>query len=141
LEGEADMREQWAKRVAIVTGLAVVGLSALIATRFDVAAGEGETPAAVQRVAADPAQVARGRVVYQEEGCAGCHAVGGEGNPRIPLDGIGARLDAEQLLHWTIAAPEVAEQMPRRTAMMKQGYADLDQADLDALMAYLGTLR
>jgi mono/diheme cytochrome c family protein len=134
------MRELWARRLAILTGVVVVGLSALIATRFDAVAQEGEV-AVAEAPSLDPALVARGAEVYAEEGCGGCHAIAGEGNPRNPLDGVGARLTSDELLQWTVGAPEVADSMPRRTAMLKQGYADLDQADLDALIAYLGTLR
>lgn len=136
------MRELWARRLAIVTGVVVVALSALMATRFDASAGDAASAdpvAAVESV--DPALVARGAEVYETEGCSGCHAIAGQGNPRNPLDGVGARLGPEALLHWTTGAPDVAELMPRRTAMMKQGYMDLDQADLDALVAYLSTLR
>jgi mono/diheme cytochrome c family protein len=135
------MRELWARRLAILTGVVVVALSALIATRFEAAALEGEVTPVAETASVDPALVARGAEVYQAEGCAGCHAIAGEGNPRNPLDGVGARLSPEELLHWTIAAPEVADRMPRRTAMMKQGYAELDEADLEALVAYLRTLR
>lgn len=136
------MRELWARRLAIVTGVVVVALSALMATRFEATAGEDASAEAVAAVeSVDPALVARGAEVYEAEGCSGCHAIAGEGNPRNPLDGVGARLGPEELLHWTTGAPEVAEHMAGRTAMMKQGYAELAPADLQALIAYLGTLR
>ncbi|HRQ64252.1 MAG TPA: cytochrome c [Xanthomonadaceae bacterium] len=135
------MREPWARRLAILTGVLVLGLSALIATRFEASADAPAAAATRPVPAADLEQVARGAEVFAREGCAGCHSIAGDGNPRNPLDGVGARLGADELLHWTVGAPEVADRMSRRTAMMKQGYADLGETDLDALVAFLATLR
>ncbi|HEY7475044.1 MAG TPA: c-type cytochrome, partial [Vicinamibacterales bacterium] len=37
-------------------------------------------------------KVESGRKIYDSEGCAKCHMVGGQGNRMFPLDDVGARL-------------------------------------------------
>jgi len=91
--------------------------------------------AAAAPAAADESAVERGKVVYDEQRCAACHAIGGTGNRRHPLDGVGARLDASALRTWIVAP---ATMNPK---VAKPRYDDLPAADLDALVAYLASLR
>jgi mono/diheme cytochrome c family protein len=81
----------------------------------------------------DPA-VERGRRVYQAQRCRVCHAIGGAGNPRSPLDGVGARLSADDIRRW-IVAPEAMQPGVRKRAY------ELPPDDLEALVAYLVSLR
>lgn len=85
--------------------------------------------------AADESVIARGKQVYAEQRCRACHAIGGEGNRRHPLDGVGARLDAAALRTWIVAPQEMDP------AVRKPSYATLPAADVDALVAYLASLR
>ncbi len=86
---------------------------------------------------AAPAQAgaARGAEVYREQDCQACHSIAGAGNRRHPLDGVGARLTADQIRTWIVAPREMN---PR---VRKPAYDRLPQADLDALVAYLAGLR
>lgn len=79
--------------------------------------------------------VERGLVVYREQKCQACHSIGGVGNRRAPLDGVGARLDAESLRKW-IVTPKVMNPKVR-----KPTFDRLPKGDLDALVAYLRSLR
>ena len=36
-----------------------------------------------------PEKTEAGRNIYNQQGCARCHSIGGKGNPRNPLDNIG----------------------------------------------------
>jgi mono/diheme cytochrome c family protein len=156
------MRSTRAKILAGLTGVVVVVAAALFAwlrnagddvavappagVTAEPAAGveaapPAPAPAAEATPALDPLTIARGREVYGTITCAACHAVAGVGNPRNPLDGVGLRLSPERILQLTIAAPEVVAELPAGVVGVKQGYAQLPAADLDALVAYLASLR
>lgn len=79
----------------------------------------------------DAARIERGRTVYQEQKCQACHAIAGTGNRRNPLDGVGAKLDADAIRKWIVAPQEM------NPTVRKRGYATLPPADLEALIAYL----
>ena len=81
------------------------------------------------------ALVARGRGLFQEQGCYGCHTVGATGTPIAPdLSRIGAKRDEVFLTRW-LRNP--SEQRP--TAHMPK--IELAEPDAQALAAYLGSLR
>lgn len=80
-------------------------------------------------------QVARGKVVYTEQKCQACHAIAGVGNRRYPLDGVGDKLKDADIRKWIVAPREMN---PRVT---KRAFDKIPAADLDALVAYLKTLR
>jgi len=145
------MRERLARIYAVGIGVAIVLLAALFAGRQNApgAAGPrppGEADAAVAVVPArdvppDPAVVAEGRRVYEEQGCARCHTVQGEGNPRSPLDGVGARLTPELLRAFVVASDDVRASLSPSVARAKFAFASLSEPELDALVTYLETLR
>ena len=79
--------------------------------------------------------------LYGRNGCATCHSIGGEGNPRYRLDGCGDRWDVDELRAWVtgtgVAAGLLGEGMRRR----KSRYKNLPAGDLDAIVLYLATIR
>lgn len=85
--------------------------------------------------AAEETVLERGARVYGELRCRACHAIGGEGNKRHPLDGVGARLDARALRTWVVAPKEM------NPKVRKPAHSTLPDADLEALIAYLASLR
>lgn len=132
------LREALARDVALVTTLAVVGSVAAFAA-VQQRAPDAEARAAVDRLVESlPDDVAervlRGREVYVEQRCAGCHQIAGRGSPRFPLDGVGARLGREEIRMW-IEDPQRA-----RPGVRKPSY-DLRADDLDGLVTYLEHLR
>lgn len=141
------MREALARLLALATGLVVLAAAILFAwvqnaaIRPAVAAEPSPLPAAEAASTGDAALIARGREVYAKAGCAGCHAIDGEGNPRNPLDGVGSNLAPEEIRHYTIADPEVADDLAPRVAAAKKEFAKLPAEDLDALVAYLSSLK
>jgi cytochrome c553 len=90
---------------------------------------------------APAADSARGRMVFDSAGCARCHSAGGVGSPRYPLDGIGSRRTAAQLRAWTQGADVLADSLPPSALRTKQAYRALKPADLDALIAFLQSLK
>lgn len=81
------------------------------------------------------ALVAKGRGLFREQGCYGCHTVGAAGTAIAPdLSRIGAKRDEAFLTRW-LRNP--SEQRP--TAHMPR--IELTEPEAQALAAYLGSLR
>jgi len=57
--------------------------------------------------AQDAAKIARGQEVYVAQKCGICHAVAGKGNAKGALDGVGAKLSADDIHQWIVNAPEM----------------------------------
>lgn len=146
------MRILFAKLLVGATGLSIVALALLFAairnppdegrtaapdqvTPAMPAAGPATPSAGDAKTDAPPADaVARGRAVYVEQRCRVCHSIEGEGNPRSPLDGVGARLTEQEIRLWIVAPQEMDP------AVAKRGYK-LSEEDLSALVAYLSAGR
>ena len=157
------MREIIARAVSVLTVVIVVGLSFLFAAEhnpptlpesFDDAAKsaaaqdvtEVAPPAEVK--ANDPVPLAmpageteRGRVIYAQHKCATCHSIGGEGNPRNPLDGAGTRWDANELRDWVTGEGVAKEVLSQAIIKRKQRYKNITEGDMNALVAYLSELK
>ncbi len=139
------MREQWAKRIALVTGLLVLLLAitfAYIQNPPAIMENRAATPlpAVLEAIPFDPQQIDAGRQIYQQQGCARCHAIAGAGNQRYPLDGVGARRTATELHDWIIGAEAVKGALSANVAELKQGYRGLPANDSDALIIFLQSL-
>ena len=67
------------------------------------------------------AQDARaGEKVYAEQKCSVCHAIGGKGNAKGPLDDVGSKLTAEEIRAWiTDAKGMTAKTKAARKPVMK----------------------
>lgn len=143
------MRERIARWYALGIGFFVVGLAALFAERqnadpvVDATPTTAEAPPVVPPpdVPPDPAELRHGRTVFEEQGCLRCHRVAGEGSPRSPLDGVGARLNPDELRAFIVADDEVRGSLSSSVARAKTEFADLPEGDLGALVTYLTTLR
>ena len=132
------MRELWARRLAAVTGLLVLLLSAAFAA---VQNPPVATAAALGTSVAAEAVDARGRAVFDANDCARCHSIAGEGSPRSALDGVASRLWSEEIRHFVNADEAVQEELAPRAIAAKRPYAELPAAELDALVAYLASLK
>lgn len=124
------MRELWARAIALLTGGLVVALAAVFAYH--------QNPAGAPRAPAAPPSplIETGRAVYAAQGCARCHAIAGQGNPRAPLDGVGARLGEPALRRWI--TPHAA---PGGDFQARHANIALTAAERDALTAYLRSLQ
>ena len=88
--------------------------------------------------AQDP--VARGATVYAAQKCSVCHSIAGKGNAKGSLDGVGTKLSADDIRAWIVdAVGQTAKTKAARKPAMKN-YA-LPKEDVDALVAYLSTLK
>jgi mono/diheme cytochrome c family protein len=94
--------------------------------------------AASLAVAAD---TARGETVYSEQKCSVCHSIAGKGNPRGSLDGVGAKLSADDIRQWIVNPQEMAAKTRAERKPPMRSYPTLPAGDLDALVAYLQSLK
>ena len=99
-------------------------------------------------VSATPAQAAggqdakRGEEVYAAQKCQICHAIAGKGNKANPLDGVGKKLSADDIKKWITHPVEMtAQAKSTKKPPMPAKYGSLPAADLDALVAYLASLK
>ncbi len=108
-------------------------LSRFVMAAALVAVGSG--PALAQ----DGAQMEKGKAVYDAQKCSLCHSVAGRGNAKGPLDKVGAKLSAEDIRKWIVTPKEMKSETNRKPEM--RAYPNLPAADLDAVVAYLRSLK
>ena len=100
------------------------------------------TLGAAPALASDDAQIKRGAEVYAAQKCQMCHAIAGKGNKTNPLDGVGTKLSPEDIKQWiTHPAEMTAKAKSTKKPPMPAKYAALPPADVDALVAYLQSLK
>ena len=92
--------------------------------------------------AQDAAQVKKGQEVYTAQKCSVCHAIAGKGGKANPLDGVGAKLTADDIRQWIVDPAEMAAKAKStKKPPMPAKYGKLPAADLDALVAYMQSLK
>jgi mono/diheme cytochrome c family protein len=90
----------------------------------------------------DDAQIKRGQEVYTAQKCQMCHAIAGKGNKSNPLDGVAAKLSADDIRQWITNPTEMtAKTKSTKKPPMPNKYGKLPAADLDALVAYMQSLK
>jgi mono/diheme cytochrome c family protein len=93
-------------------------------------------------VAQDAAQIKRGQEVYAAQKCQMCHAIAGKGGKSSALDGVGKKLTAEDIKKWITHPTEMtAQTKSTKKPPMPAKYGSLPAADLDALVAYMQSLK
>ena len=98
-----------------------------------VVAGTGN--AAAQSTAAD------GEKVFAAQKCTICQSIGTQGNKKGPLDNVGAKLSADDIRLWITQAPDMAAKAKADRKPAMKAFTALSKADVDALVAYLQTLK
>ena len=69
-----------------------------------------------------------------------CHSIGDKGNKKGPLDGIATKLKADEIREWLVDSKAMtAKTKATRKPEMKA--FSLSKGDVDALVAYLTTLK
>ncbi len=91
--------------------------------------------------APDPALVEKGQTLFTQNRCTLCHSVAGKGNPKGPLDSIGEKHTAAEFRQWLTEPAEMAKKANATRKPPMPSFAKLPAADLDALVAYLGSLK
>ena len=142
------MREKWARRIALLTGLLILLLAITFAASqnpsvspLTIASKEQAASGEQQNNTLDPERISAGQQVYKQQSCARCHSIAAQGNPRNPLDGVGARHSAAELHEWIIGADSLQQELPGYALRSKQRYKELPADELDALVIYMQSLR
>jgi cytochrome c2 len=118
--------------------LTAAALAVVLAGIFAAAASAQDTK---QDPKPDPKLVQRGEQLYAEQKSSMCHSIQGKGNKAGPLDGMGARLSEEDIRQWLINPRVMAEKTKSTRKPLKGAYTKLPREDLDALIAYMRSLR
>ena len=90
---------------------------------------------------AQAASAERGAKLYAESKCSMCHAVAGKGNAKGALDDVGTKLSADEIRQWLVDPVAMAAKAHAERKPPMKPYASLPKGDLDALVAYLQTLK
>ena len=92
--------------------------------------------------AQDAALVKKGQEVYAAQKCSVCHSIAGVGKKANPLDGVGKKLSADEIRLWMVNPKEAATKAKStKKPLMPAKYSKLPAADIDALVAYMQSLK
>jgi mono/diheme cytochrome c family protein len=83
----------------------------------------------------------KGKEIYTAQKCAVCHSIGSAGNKKGPLDKVGSQLSANDIRSWITSAPEMAAKAKADRKPPMKAYTTLTKDEVDALVAYLQTLK
>ena len=116
--------------------------------RVTMPAGLFSTAVVVALIAGVPAvaraqdAVKHGQKVYAAQKCSVCHSIAGTGGKSSPLDGVGAKLSADDIRQWIVdPVAMTAKTKSTKKPPMPKKWATLPAADLDALVAYMQSLK
>ena len=116
-----------------------VSITSLFMAALTVAFVTG-TPRAAQ--AQDAELVKKGEQVYGAQKCQTCHSVAGKGAKANPLDGVGSKLSADDIRQWIVDPVAMTKKMnSTKKPPMPAKYGKLPAAELDALVAYMQSLK
>jgi mono/diheme cytochrome c family protein len=84
----------------------------------------------------------KGKAVFADQKCTLCHSVAAKGNAKGPLDEVGTTFTADEIRQWIVdPAGMSAKHKADRKPPMPAKYKALPKDDLDALVAYLSSLK
>jgi mono/diheme cytochrome c family protein len=84
---------------------------------------------------------AAGQSAFQAQKCSLCHSVAGKGNVKGPLEGVAKKYSAAELKLWITQPADMAKKHNATRKPPMKSFASLPAADVDALVAYLQTLK
>ncbi|HJQ86121.1 MAG TPA: cytochrome c, partial [Propionibacteriaceae bacterium] len=85
--------------------------------------------------------IERGQKVYVAQKCGNCHSIAGKGNAKGPLDNVGAKFSEQEIRQWIVDAPTMTAKTKATRKPLMKAYKDLPKEDLDALVAYMLSLK
>ena len=92
-------------------------------------------------LAQDKALIEKGLKLYADQKCSMCHSIAGKGNVKGPLDAVGTKLKSDELMAWLVKPAEMHVKMKADRKPPMKAYATLPKEDLDALVAYMMSLK
>ena len=91
--------------------------------------------------AQDKALVEHGIKVYAAQKCSTCHLIEGKGKKTSPLDGVASKLSEGEIREWIVNAAEMTKKTKSTKKPVMKNYSKLPKEDVDALVAYMMTLK
>ena len=91
--------------------------------------------------AQDKAQIEKGMKVFADQKCGICHSIDGKGNAKGPLDGVGLKLSAAEVKEWIVTPAEMTKKANAQRKPPMRAYPNLAKDDLDALVAYMMSMK
>jgi mono/diheme cytochrome c family protein len=82
-----------------------------------------------------------GLKVFTAQKCTLCHSVAGKGNKNGALDDVGVKLTAAEIRQWILTPVEMAAKAKATRKPPMKAFTSLSSANVDALVAYLQTLK
>jgi mono/diheme cytochrome c family protein len=92
-------------------------------------------------VAQDAARIEKGKQLYTAQKCQACHSVAGVGNKNGPLDDVGSKLKEDDIRQWIVAPADMTAKTKATRKPPMKSYAHLPKDEVDALVAYMATLK
>jgi mono/diheme cytochrome c family protein len=96
-------------------------------------------------LAQDAAKIAAGKKLYTDLKCSSCHQVAGQGGKTASaLDKVGTKLPAADIKKWLTNTADMEAKVTPKPKVPMSGFMKsktLADADVDALVAYLGSLK
>jgi len=92
-------------------------------------------------VAQSQGHIDQGQKVFAAHKCSICHSVAGKGNAKGVLDGVGSKLSADDIRQWIVNAPDMAAKAKAERKPPMKAFTSLAKNDVDALVAYLHSLK
>ena len=116
------------------------GLSYELPADVDVETALAEAEAKLPGMAAAQGAPA-GQKVFETNKCALCHSVAGKGNAKGPLDGVGSKLEEDEIRMWLMDPDAMAKKIKSTRKPVMKSYAKLPKEDIDALAEYMDSLK
>jgi len=91
--------------------------------------------------AQDAKMIEKGQQVYTAQKCSVCHSVADKGNKKGALDDVGTKLTAAEIHEWLVNPVEMTAKAKSTRKPPMKAYDKLPKEDLDALVAYLSSLK
>lgn len=85
--------------------------------------------------------IAKGQSVYNAQKCSMCHSIDGKGQAKGPLDDVGGKLKVEDIREWIVNPAKMAKDHNATRKPVMKAYSNLPKEDLDALVAYMQSLK
>jgi mono/diheme cytochrome c family protein len=96
----------------------------------------------MRAAAQDEKLIKRGEEVYAAQKCQVCHSIAGKGKKQNPLDGVGKKLTPDEIRQWIVNPTEMTKKTgSTKKPPMPNKYSKLPPEDIDALVAYLSSLK
>ena len=90
----------------------------------------------------DAALVKKGQDLFAAQKCSTCHSIAGKGGKQSPLDGVGKKLSADDIRAWIVTPTEMTKKTDsKKKPPMPNKWAKMPAADVDALVAYMQSLK